>query len=173
MGTRRKHVVDFASPGTMFSEMSMMDIDEWDPVRAAQMAKDIVERHGAVPYGFRFRTLLTADPVPDGEGGTLEVRPKTDRKSGWHYLEAEVHTYEDVVREGGDNDILLSNMRSNGWPLVAVSVRGYRSTQPFREGDCTVDVDGNVTARGDDPKFVEYRRRKIGEWDVVSPVMDE
>jgi hypothetical protein len=155
--------------------MTTREIDEWDPAKAVKMAAEIVERYGATPYGFRFRTLLTSDPVPDGKGGTLEVKPKTDRESGWHFIDGVVRTYDHIVaeEEDGERSIAASNMKGNGIPLVAVTIHRFRSTMPFGENDCTVDANGVVTARGTDPEHAEYRRRKLEEWNVVNPVMDD
>jgi hypothetical protein len=48
-------------------------------------------------------------------------------------------------------------MKSNRWPIVVVTTRGYKTTQPFLESDAIVDASGKVLDRGDDPKHVAYR----------------
>jgi hypothetical protein len=50
----RKHYVTFYSPGTFVSESSTLSIEDWDTAKAVEMAKNIQERHGAKPYGFRW-----------------------------------------------------------------------------------------------------------------------
>ncbi len=52
----KKHFVTFYSPGTMFPETSRRPIDSWDVDTAIELARNIKERHGAVPYGFMFST---------------------------------------------------------------------------------------------------------------------
>lgn len=47
-----KNIVTFLSPGTFASEATNKDIESWDVSLAMDMAKNIVERHGAKPYGF-------------------------------------------------------------------------------------------------------------------------
>ena len=64
----RKHTVTFYSPGTFLPETTSQDIPSWNTVAAVELAKGVVERYNAKPHSFRFTTLLTAEPVPDGEG---------------------------------------------------------------------------------------------------------
>lgn len=52
----KKHFVTFFSPGTFVSETSEKPIDSWDVDTAVEMSTQILERHGARPYGFRFST---------------------------------------------------------------------------------------------------------------------
>lgn len=93
----RKHYVTFLSPGTFFSEQTSQPITEWDPRLAVGMAETVVERHGAKPYAFYFTTRLAGDPVPDGEGGHLEVQEKDVARSGNYFLGGRVLSYDDVV----------------------------------------------------------------------------
>jgi len=57
-----KDQVTFYSPGTLFSEGTIRDIDIRDPEHclklACKMAKSIIERHSSKPYGFKFRTIV-------------------------------------------------------------------------------------------------------------------
>jgi hypothetical protein len=154
----RKHRITFYSPGTLFSEASDRSIDSWDTKKAVAMAKDIMERHNAKPYGFKFETLLVSDDVPDGEGGWLKTQSKTVETSGTHFLTGTLETYDDVVRRNSDKEsILRTNMHANGYWIVCINTNSYRSTLPFDEKDRIVDMDGNVVERGDDPKYVAYR----------------
>lgn len=160
MTTRKKHYVEFYSPGMLMAEVSRREIAEWDPRLAVGIAGTITERHGATPFGFRFVTVLTADPVSDGMGGTLDVHERELSRSGTYYLpDSRVVTYE---QETGH--IARENMKGNGYPLGVETIRGYRSAHYFEEGDFIVDTAGNVVTRGDDTQHVLYRARKKTEW---------
>lgn len=141
----RKHFVTFYSPGTFFAEVSTRPIDSWDTVAATALARSIVERYAATPYAFQFEARIVSDPVPDGEGGTLRVEPKTVAKSGRYFLGGIVETLEQVEARGDANDrILISNMRCNRWNRVITVCNGWRVTQPFTDEDSVVDERGNV-----------------------------
>ncbi len=158
----RKHYVTFYSPGTLFSESTTKPIGKRDTREAVAMAEQIVERYGAKPYGFRFETRIVKDPVPDGEGGTLEVQPKTIDESGTYFLGGTLETLDDLERRAEPRDeICRSNMRRNGYPIVCSVVNGYKSTHPFTDDDFVVDASGAVVERGDDPRHVAYRAERI------------
>lgn len=143
----REHRVVFFSPGTFVAENSTLPIPEWDTRIAARMAASIRERHDAIPYGFRFETVLVAPPVPDGEGGTLTVNLKVVATSPMHYLNGKIETLADVeARNDPSEGILRENMRCNGYAEVITTKNGYRWTQPAMPGDKIVDADGTVTA---------------------------
>lgn len=157
----RKHEVTFYSPGTLFSESSTFDIDDWDTAKAVKMSKKVTERYGAKPYAFTFTTVLTGKDVSDGEGGTLKVQPKEVEKSGMHFLGGKLETYDDVVaRNKPEEDILRSNMRGNGMWIVCINTNSYRSTLPFSEKDFVVDESGVIVERGNDKKHVAYRKKQ-------------
>jgi hypothetical protein len=154
----RSHFVSFYSPGTLFAEESTFAIESLDPKVAVGMAERVVERYGATPYGFRFETRLTHPPVPDGEGGVLEVKSRPVGISGVHFLGGRLETLDELdSRNDPKEEILRSNMRANGWPIVCVNENSFRSVQPFEEGDRIVDAEGNIVERGEDPKHVQYR----------------
>jgi hypothetical protein len=162
---QRKHYVLFISPGTLFSETTSKAIDSWDTKKAVELSKGIEERHGATPYGFRFETYLEGEPVPDGEGGTLEVRPKRVETSGIHFLGGRIESYGEVVaRNDPKEDILRSNMRGET-AFICINTNSYKSTTPFGEDDCVVDEEGNVVERGNDPERMKYREEVKAEWD--------
>lgn len=168
MNASRKHFVTFLSPGTFVAEDTTKPIKAWDPVKAVQMAGEVVERYGARPYGFYFTTCLAADPIPDGEGGTLKVEPKEVSRSGMHFLGGEVFTVDDIKGRGNPKDrVLISNMEGNGWWTVVQNDNSWRSTQPFKEGDVILNPDGSVAVRGDATLWVEYRKRKAAERDAM------
>lgn len=152
----RKQFVTFYSPGTLFSENTEKEIESWNTKAAIKLFDDIVERHGAKPYGFRFLTKLVANPINDGEGGKLEVQPKTVEKSGVHYITGTIKTYDDVLKEP-DTDILASNMRMNEIALVIENTNSYKSTHEFNKEDCIVDFHGDVIERGDSEKCMHHR----------------
>lgn len=158
----RKHQVIFYSPGTFVSESSSYDIDSWDMVKAVELSEKVSERYGAKPYGFIFETLLTAEDVPDGEGGSLKVHAKVTDKSGLHFLGGRLETYSEIVGRNDDKEnILRSNMRNNESWIICINDNSFRSTIPFGENDCIVNARGWVVQRGDDPKFVAYRAEQL------------
>jgi len=160
MAVIRKHYVIFMSPGTFVTEVSERQIEDWNPAQAAAMAAGIVERYGAIPYGFHFETRLSAPPVTDGEGGFLEVTERTVATSGTYFW-GRLETYDDVAaRSLPDERILVDNMRDNDWWIVVVDHRRWKSTQPFTEESFLIDGKGRVIERGDDPKHVAYRAAK-------------
>ena len=163
---RRQEFVVFMSPGSFFDETSskpialfgrLGDIDARDVTKALDMSKDIVERYGAVPYGFCFETRIVADPVSDGEGGELTVPSKTVASSGTYFLGGEVKTYEEIQAEK-PNSVLARNMRNPGWEIVWTRP-GY-GTRVFGPSDFVVSVEtGEVIERGDAPHHVAARER--------------
>lgn len=159
--TREMHYVTFASLGTFIPESTTLPIDAWDTKLAVEMAERVVERYNAKPYGFRFTTQLEAADVPDGRGGTMRVAPKKIRDSGFHHLGGKLTTIEEVeARNNPAEAILLSNMRGNQIPLVVVNTNSYRATLPFEVDDVIIGPNGDVVERGDDPKWVAYRKAK-------------
>ena len=159
---KRKHTVTFLSPGTLFSESTIKDIDSWDTKKAVEMAEKITERYNAKPYGFGFETWKTHAPVSDGEGGTLEVRPKEEKSSGIYFLGGKLETYDDVVARNLDSEsILRSNMRGNEYWVICINTNSFKSTLPFNENDRIVDASGVVIESGDDPKWVKYRKEQL------------
>ncbi len=160
----RKHKVTFYSPGTFVSESTTRDIDSWDTVKAVEMSEQIKERYNARPYGFIFTTVIVANDVSDGEGGTLKVQSKEVERSGLHFLGGRLETYDDVVARNDDKEnILRSNMRNNESWIICINDNSFRSTIPFGEEDCIVNARGLIVQRGDDPKFVSYRAEQLAK----------
>jgi hypothetical protein len=158
----KKSFVVFVSPGTFVDEESERPVTAWDPREALALSEQIRERYGARPYGFYFVERLVAAPVPDGQGGTMEVRPKTLRTSGTYYIDGRLRTYDEVVAEDRGS-ILATNMRCNDWPIVVETTRSFRHTGVFKPEDFVVAADGSIRERGDDPRHVSYRERIIAE----------
>lgn len=120
------------------------------------MAKDITERYGSKPFGFQFETRIVCQPVPDGENGTIDVPHKIVEKSGTYYIKGELLTYDDVL-SSGENGILCSNMRANGWPIVCETRNSFKHVAVFEEKDKVLDEGGEIVRNGDDD-LMECRR---------------
>lgn len=167
----RKHYVTFLSPGMLVSETTTRPIDAWDPAAAIKLGRDIIERHGARLYGFYFTTALAADPIDDGEGGTLNVQPKTVARSGAYFLGGELLKYDDVSES---ERILRDNMSDNGWSVVVENANSYRATHPFRPEDYIVDREtGEIVRRGTDPDLVAYCALMTERWKSERAAMVE
>ncbi len=162
MSARRQCFVEFLSPGTFGSETTSRPIEQWDIKTAVRLAKEIVERHGAKPYGFVFKTLIVAEPVDDGEGGKLEVAPRAVETSGTHYLDGELIRFEAVPES-----ILRSNMRCNRWPVVCETRNSWRHVGIFEEKDKNIEsATGRILHDGGEERLKAYRAERIAEWDA-------
>lgn len=143
MKTEIRHKVEFYSPGTFVSEVSVRQIGEWNTRVAVQLAGEITERHGARPFGFRFITETVVSGIADGSGGEMPETSKRINRSGTHFINGKILTLANVeAREPGST--LASNMRSNQIAAVVETSNSYRHVSEFREGDCIVDADGTV-----------------------------
>lgn len=135
------HVVLY-TPGRAFV------VDEWNVDEALRRVSEEVG-------SFQFRTYLTADPIPDGEGGLLEVEKKEVDRSGTYFVRGSLLTYDEVSDSHEDFKRMM-RLKEN-WVVVIASL-----IHPFRENDFIIEpVDGKavITARGDDPKLVAYRKK--------------
>lgn len=139
---KEHHVVTFYSPGTLVSETRDHDVPGWDPLTAADIAKGVVERHGARPYGFKFRTELRAQNIDDGYGGKMRVEPKTVRESSMYFIAGRVMTLDEVKREMPEERILISNMECNDYGRIVRTQNGYSHCAVFKKGDKLVDING-------------------------------
>lgn len=127
----KQHFVVFYSPGTIVAESDTKKIASWDVAKAQRMAEDIVQRHGATPYGFRFITRAR---------GEEDLDSKEVDHSGMYYLGGKVETYEEVVaRNDPKENILRDNMRFNKWNRIVTTTRGYRWTQPLNDDDVVLN----------------------------------
>lgn len=128
----QKHHVTFYSPGTLFSETTTLPIPSWDRELAVAMSKTVTERYGAKPYGFKFST---------------ETDGKETARSGMHHLGGKILTLADVeARQDPRDDILLTNMRCNGWDRVIENTNSWKNTARLDPGDVVVDGDGVIVA---------------------------
>jgi hypothetical protein len=114
-----KHFVNFYSPGTFVSECTSKEIDGWDVDLAMSMARSIKERHGAVPFGFKFETQ-----VSDG------WEPKTIHESGMYYLGGRLLTIGDIP-DTKENETLRWNMKCNHIETVIENTNSWKTTMPF------------------------------------------
>lgn len=122
-----KHFVTFYSPGTLVSEDTTKPIERWDLELAQKMAGEITERHGAVPYGFRFTTRSRGD---------ADLDSSVSARSGMYYIGCKIETLAEIeARNDPRDEILLRNMRRNNWPAIVTSTRGWKWSQPLRDGD--------------------------------------
>lgn len=127
----KKHFVTFYSPGTFVSEMSSKEIDSWDVKVAMEMARNIKERHSATPYGFRFSTR---------ERGKNDLDSKEVAVSNMYYLGGRVRHLDFIIVENKpDEQILISNMKMNGWNRVIENTNSWKITQPLEEGDVVLE----------------------------------
>ena len=127
-----KHFAVFNSPGIIMSEQTTVEVDYWNIDNAIERARGIVERHGARPYGFFFKTKQ----LKDGEWEPSEV----DR-SAFYFLGGTVLTLEQVKARNNPRDrILISNMESNGYAAVVENTNSYTATYPLGEKDIVLDV---------------------------------
>jgi hypothetical protein len=127
----KRHFVTFYSPGTFVAETSEKPIDKWDVKTAVEMARSITERYGATPYGFRFSTR---ERKPD------ELDSKVAKSSGMYFINCKVLTVEDIVNQRNPkNEILIGNMRHNGWDRVVQTKKGWVFTLPLGKDDIVLE----------------------------------
>jgi len=128
-----KHFVTFLSPGSFVSEETTKPIESWNIDTAIEMSKNIKERYGALPYGFRFSTRARED---------YELDSKETERSGMYYLGGEVLTLEEVkAKNDPDDRILISNMECNDWDRIIVNTNSYKVTQPLESEDIVLNID--------------------------------
>lgn len=125
------HFVTFYSPGTFMAEMSTKPIEAWDIEAAKDMARNIKERYGAVPYGFRFSTRGRAEN---------ELDSREIKSSPMYYLGGKVETLAEVeARNDPKEHILRTNMRCNRHDRIIVNDNSWRWTQPLNADDVVLE----------------------------------
>ena len=128
----QKNFVVFMSPGSFVSETTTKPINEWDVDKAVEMARSIVERHGATPYAFYFITKGRKDD---------ELDSKIIKDSPMHYLGGTIYTLKQLKdRHNPGDKILIRNMECNKWHKVIENNNSWRITQPFNKEDILLDV---------------------------------
>lgn len=101
-----KHYVEFYTPGVIVSEADRREVLRWDVQLAAELMRAI-GRGSRQPYGFRFITIGREDS---------EFSPREVARGPMYFLPGRVRSYEDIAAEKlASNEILLFNMRTNGW----------------------------------------------------------
>lgn len=124
-----KHFVTFISPGTFVHEETTKPIKAWLVSLAVDIAKGITERYGAKPFAFYFTTRSRGD-------GDLDS--KVIKTSGRYFLGGRVMTLAEVEKEMPKEQILIGNMRSNGWGKIIVNTNSWRIFQPFDDDDTLI-----------------------------------
>ena len=122
------------SPGTFLSETTEKPVESWDvPLgQIVEMARDISERHGAKPYGFRFVTYERRDD---------ELNPRRTKISGIHYLGGKVETLSEIEeRDDPAESVLRTNMRCNRYDKVVVNTNSWKFIGPLERDDVVLDV---------------------------------
>ncbi len=132
MTMQQHHFVTFLSPGTLVSEETTLPVDSWDVDNAVKMAVEIVERHTARPYGFRFTTRGRKDD---------ELDSRVIDKSGIYYLGGKVETAEEVLaRDDPKEQIMRSNIRANGIKRIVTNTNSWKFTAELGDNDVVLDV---------------------------------
>jgi len=127
-----KHFVTFYSPGTFVAETTEKPIDAWDIKQATEMARSVLERYNAAPYGFRFSTRSR---------GPEDLDSRVTATSPFYWLGGTVETQADVEARATDKErILLSNMRSAGPDAkIITNTNSWRWTSLLGETDVVLD----------------------------------
>lgn len=132
MDNLQKQFVIFYSPGTFTAETTQMPVESWDVDNAVNLAKGVKERHGAIPYGFRF---VTRSRGPD------DLDSKETARSPLYYLGGRIETLADVeARNDPKENILRDNMRINKCDKIVINDNSWRWTQPLNPTDVVLDV---------------------------------
>lgn len=128
----KQNFVTFFSPGTFVPETRTMPVDSWDVDKAVELARGIIERHGAKPYGFQFSTR--------GRSGK-ELDSKVIKSSGIYYLGGKIETKGEVLARNDPKErILRSNMEYNDIAKIIVNDNSWRFMGEFKDGDTLLDV---------------------------------
>lgn len=91
------------------------------------MAKGIMERHGATPYGFRFSTRGRS---------AKDLDSKVIKESPMHYIGGKIRTFSQVKKDNlKDEDILRSNMECNGIKRTWQATKGWKCSFPLEDAD--------------------------------------
>lgn len=128
----KAHFVTFYSPGTFFAEDTTKPIDSWDVEKARKMARKIVERYDARPFGFRFTTR---------ERGPKALDSHVTKTSPMYYLGGKIESLAEVKARATEADrILIANMEGNRWDRIVSGASPWRWVQPLRDGDVVLDA---------------------------------
>lgn len=140
-----KNFVIFYSAGSFMAETDQQEIDSWDVSKAVEMSKNITQRYGSHPYGFRFITKGRNDNDLDS---------KTIKSSGTYYIGGVIKTLEEIIAKNDpDNSILISNMKCNKWDAVVTVCNPYKWTQPLEKDDVVLQINKNGEFSGVSIKY--------------------
>lgn len=131
-GIMRKNFVVFYSPGTFVAENTERPLPGgWDIELAKSLAREIKERYGATPYGFRFITRAR---------GPEDLDSKQTHRSHMYYLGGKIETLAEVkARATAADRILVSNMEGNGYERIVTNDNSWRWTQPLEKDDVVLE----------------------------------
>jgi len=125
------HFVTFYSPGTFLAEETTKPIASWNVKLAMRMARKVVERYNATPYGFQFSTRARK---------ANELDSRVVKTSGMYFLGGKVETLAEVKARATDKDrILIANMEGNGWNRIVTNDNSWRSCQPLTDKDIVLE----------------------------------
>lgn len=137
---QRTHRIESESPGSFFSEQSFHAV----PERTIEAALAVLP---ASAFRFRFYDALAATVDVEGEPQTVR---KNENTSAWHYAGGTIYTLAEMealnIAEAGRYDILLSNMRGNGWDRVIHTPKG--NWHPWEDDFVYVPVPGSGESVG-------------------------
>lgn len=122
----KKEFVRIYSPGTFVAEDDLIEVSSRDVNAAIELARGIVQRHGARPYGFQFETHGRRDD---------ELNSKIIDRSPMYYFNGNVRTLAQVMADNKpDERILRSNMQGNGYDRI-IETQPHGWTLPLKPGD--------------------------------------
>ena len=138
--TMKRHFVTFYSPDSFVAEDSTHPIESWDVDNAVEIARSVLERYKATPYGFRFTTRSRT---------AKDLDSKVSAKSPMYYLGGKVETLEQVkARATAEDRILVSNMEGNHYDRIITNRNSWTWTQPLHADDIVLDVAIGVHGKG-------------------------
>ena len=107
---------------------------------AVEIARSVLERYKATPYGFRFTTRSRT---------AKDLDSKVSAKSPMYYLGGKVETLEQVkARATAEDRILVSNMEGNHYDRIITNRNSWTWTQPLHADDIVLDVAIGVHGKG-------------------------
>lgn len=121
-----KHYAEYYMPGSFFNEECSRELSDRSVDAAVARAPE---------SAFAFVLYDKADNLPD-DTDEYRIVAKRQNVSKRHYLGGKLHNVAEVEALG--HDILVSNMRANGWDPVIQTRMG--NWQPFKDGDVLVEV---------------------------------
>lgn len=126
-----KHFVVFYSPGTFVAETNERPIEAWNVDQAVEMARNVLQRHNATPYAFRFITRGRED---------ADLDSKQIASSHYYFLGGKVESLEEVeARNDPKEETLRFNMRANDYKRIITNTNSWRWTQPLEDEDVVLD----------------------------------